>query len=75
MRECYVSFASVEDVHAFVSITTQQFFSVHVESGHMQTNGKSILSLCSMGLNRPLRVLYPADASGFLQAVKPYLVA
>ena len=41
----------------------------------MQTNGKSILSLCCMGFNRPLRVLYPADASNFLQAVEPYLVA
>lgn len=75
MRECFVSFASVEDVHRFVSITTQQFFSVHVENGQMQTNGKSIMSLCSMGLNRPLRVLYPAEAEGFLQAVSPYLVS
>ena len=75
LHECYVSFSSVNDVHDFVCIITQLLFPIRVERGQMQTNGRSVLGLCCMGLNCPLRVLYPEDAPGFLQAVKPYLVA
>ena len=74
MGECYVSFASIKDVNEFVSIATRQFFPLHVEDGQMQTDGKSIMSLCCMGLNRPLRVRYPLDQQEFLLAVGPYLV-
>ena len=75
MAECFVSFTSVKDVHDFVSIATRQFFPLHVENGQMQTDGKSIMSLCCMGLNRPIRVLYPVEEQAFLQAVEAYLVA
>ena len=75
MAECFVSFASVKDVHDFVSIATRQFFPLHVENGQMHTDGKSIMSLFCMGLNRPIRVLYPVEEQEFLQALRPYLVA
>lgn len=75
MHECYITFASPKDVHEFVSITTQQFYSVHVDNGEIYADGKSIMSLFCMGLNRRLHVLYPSDAPGFLQAVESYLVA
>ena len=77
MRECYVSFASALEVHEFVNIVTKQFFPVQVEHGSMKVNAKSIMSLCSMGFNRPLHVLFPeqADADAFLTAVSPYVVA
>jgi phosphotransferase system HPr-like phosphotransfer protein len=77
MRECYVSFASALEVYDFVSIATKQRFPIQVDRGNLTTNAKSIMSLCSMGFNRPLHVTIPAsaDADGFLAAVKAYLVA
>ena len=77
MREYYVSFASAREVHEFVTIATKQFFSIHVERENLRTDAKSIMGLFSMGLNRPLRVMISADAdaSHFLSAVQPYLVA
>ena len=77
MRECYVSFASALEVHDFVSIATKQLFPIRMEQGNLQTNAKSIMSLCSMGFNRPIHMLFPAaaDATAFLDAVKPYMVA
>jgi len=77
MRECYVSFASALEVHDFVNIATKQLFPIQVERDNMQANAKSIMSLCSMGFNRPLHVLLPeqADASEFLHAVEHYVVA
>ncbi len=77
MRECYVSFASALEVQDFVSIATKQQFFIQVERDNMRTNAKSILSMCSMGFNRPLHLILPesADTEGFLSAVKAYLVA
>ena len=77
MRECYVSFASALEVYDFVSIATGQGFPIKVECGNLKTDAKSIMSLCSMGFNRPLHVLMPpnVDIDGFLSAVKAYLVA
>ena len=77
MRECYVSFASAIEVHEFVSIATKQQFPIQVERDNLLTNAKSIMSVCSMGFNRPLHVLFPAaaDSSAFLKAVRPFVVA
>ena len=77
MCECYVSFASALEVHEFVSIATKQQFPIQVERDNLLTSAKSIMSLCSMGFNRPLHVLFPAaaDSAAFLTAVRPYVVA
>lgn len=77
MHECYVSFASALEVYDFVSIATKQQFRIQVERDNLKTDAKSIMSLCSMGFNRPLHVILPetADAESFLSAVKAYLVA
>lgn len=77
MSECYVSFASALEVYDFVSIATGQSFPIKVECAGLKTDAKSIMSLCSMGFNKPLHVLMPAnaDTDGFLTAVKAYLIA
>ena len=77
MRECYVSFASALEVHDFVSIATRQYFPIRVERDNLSTDAKSIMSLCSMGFNRPLHVLIPesADAFAFISEVSAYVVA
>ena len=78
MREYYVSFASAMEVHEFVTIATRQYFPIRVERENHCTDAKSIMSLFSMGLNRPLRVVISdaeADTTHFLSALRPYLVA
>ncbi|MBQ9967468.1 MAG: hypothetical protein IJO88_01940 [Oscillospiraceae bacterium] len=77
MRECYVSFASALEVYDFVSIATGQGFPIKVECAGLKTDAKSIMSLCSMGFNKPLHVLLPAnaDAEDFFSAVRAYIVA
>lgn len=78
MKEYYVSFSSAAEVHEFVSIATRQLFPVQVERNNQCSDAKSIMSLFSMGLNRPMRLVLPdtgADAAGFLSAVQPYLTA
>ncbi len=76
MGECFISFASVKDIQDFVSINTRKFFSVFVDNGQLHTDGRSLMILCCMGLNRPLKVRFPAaEAGDFLQAVKQYLIA
>ena len=78
MRECFVCFASAKDVMDFVSIATKHFFPIHVERGNLKTSATSIMSIFSMGLNRPLRVLVSDTGEGamhFLSQVQPYLVA
>jgi len=77
MHECFVSFSSASEVMAFVSIATKQFFPIHVEQGDLTTSATSIMSIFSMGLNRPLRVLVADAGEGaarFLSQVQPYLV-
>lgn len=76
MREYYVSFSSASEVHSFVSLATRQLFPVQVERDELCTDAKSIMSLFTMGLNRPLRLVLPeGDNAGFLSAVEPYLMA
>ena len=78
MHECFVSFATARDVMDFVTIATKQYFPIHVERDSMQTSATSIMSIFSMGLNRPLRVVVwdaGEGAARFLSQVKPYLVA
>ena len=77
MRECYVSFASVTEVHEFVTIATRHLFPIRVETENRSTDAKSIMGLFSMGLHRPLRVTTAdtgADAAHFFSALQPYLV-
>lgn len=78
MQEFFISFSSAAEVHEFVNIATKQRFPIRVERENQTADAKSIMSLFSMGLNRPLRLLVPeacADAAGFLSAVAPYLLA
>ena len=78
MRECYVRFTSADDVKNFVSIATKQYFPIHIERGDLKTSATAIMSIFSMGLNCPLRVVLSdagERAEAFLSQVQPYLVA
>ncbi len=77
MHDCYVSFASAADVKEFVEIAMKQYFPVHAEQDGLKTDAKSIMSLFSMGLNRPIHVVVgetDADTTNFLSQMAPFLV-
>lgn len=76
MRDCYVSFTSATDVREFVEIAMKQYFPIHAEQDGLQTDAKSIMSLFSMGLNRPIHVVVgetDADTSSFFAQVTRFL--
>ena len=63
MREFTVMFRSVKEIGEFVSIANRQSFSVQLLYGSTVLDASSILSLCCLGLNRPLTVCVPAARS------------
>lgn len=75
MQECYVLFESVSQIRDFVSIATKQKFEIRLEQDNMSTSATSIMSIFSMGLHRPIRVVVPnaqVDTAPFFQAVQSY---
>lgn len=75
MQECYVLFQNVSDIRDFVALATKQRFEIRVEQGNLRSSATSIMSIFSMGLNRPVHVLVAddkADAATFFQAVRVF---
>ena len=63
MREFTVMFRSVKEIGEFVSIANRQSFSVQLLYGSTVLDASSILSLCCLGLNRPLTAVNRARTS------------
>ena len=59
MRDCIVSFDSVAEIRDFVALATRQPFPVRVERNGHDASATAIMSIFSMGLNTPLRVVAP----------------
>lgn len=59
MRDCVVSFCSVAEIRDFVALATRQPCPVRVEHGGHGASATAIMSIFSMGLNTPLRVVAP----------------
>lgn len=75
MREFTVIFHSVKEIGEFVSIANRQTFSVQLLYGTTVLDAGSILSLCCLGLNRPLtvRVCDGAQSEAFCREIQPFL--
>ena len=76
VREFTVMFRSVKEIGEFVSIANRQSFSVQLLYGSTVLDASSILSLCCLGLNRPLtvRVCGGEQSEDFCRVIQPYLV-
>lgn len=77
MTEFYVSLHSVTDVKEFVAMASMLTVDVDVTSGRYTVDGKSILGLCSLELERPVKVqVYgeAADGQGFQANVERMVV-
>ncbi len=59
MRDCIVSFCSVAEIREFVALATRQPQPIRVERGSHGASATAIMSIFSMGLNTPLRVVAP----------------
>ncbi len=77
MTEFYVSLHSVMDVKEFVAMASALTVDVDVTSGRYTVDGKSILGLCSLALEHPVKVqVYgeAADGQGFRTSVEKMIV-
>ncbi len=76
MREFTVMFRSVQEIGDFVSLTNRQSFSVQLLYNGVVLDASSILSVCALGLNRPMIVRLRDDAQteSFCTAIQPYLL-
>ena len=76
MREFTVIFHSVKEIGEFVSIANHQPFSVQLLYGTTVLDASSILSLCCLGLNRPLtvRVCGGEQSETFCREIQPFVV-
>lgn len=74
MTEFYVKLQSIHDVKHFVTTASMMRADIDVISGRYTVDGKSILGLCSLDLDKPVLVrVYGEDADGaeFRGAVEP----
>ena len=77
MKEFTIQIHSVQDVQAFVALSTSRPFPVWVGNEHHQVSGKSFMELCCLDYSRPLRAI--ADCSdeefqSFLRDADRFLV-
>ena len=69
MREYTVQFHSVNELAQFATIANRQPFPVHFDYQGSRLDAKSILSLCALPLEAPVRVScerFLADIQSFL---------
>ena len=60
MREYTVQFHSVNELAQFATIANRQPFPVHFDYQGSRLDAKSILSLCALPLEAPVRVVLPS---------------
>ena len=61
MREYTVQFHSVNELAQFATIANRQPFPVHFDYQGSRLDAKSILSLCALPLEAPVRVVLPTS--------------
>ena len=54
MREFTIQIHSVQDVQAFVDLSTSRAFPVWVGNEHHQVNGKNFMEVCCLDFSHPL---------------------
>lgn len=65
MTEFYVKLQSIQDVKLFVTTASMLRADIDVVSGRYTVDGKSILGLCSLDLDKPVLVrVYGEEADG-----------
>ena len=75
MREYTVQFHSVNELAQFATIANRQPFHVYFDYKGSRLDAKSILSLCALPLEAPVRVVLPEQVSceRFLADIQSFL--
>lgn len=77
MTEFYAALHSMADVKQFVTAASLMPVDIDVISGRYTVDAKSILGLCSLDLEQPVKVrVYgeTADGSAFMENISPMIV-
>lgn len=61
MSEIYVKFRQVEDILGFVSTASKCDYAVDVSCGRFGADGKSLMGVMAIGLNKPVKVELQAE--------------
>ena len=74
MRDCYLSFSTVDEIREFVSLATRQSFPIEIEHGSHRASATAIMSLFCMGLHTPVHVVAPnvPESISFFTAIASY---
>ena len=75
VREFTIMFHSVNEIAQFATIANRQPFPVHFNYKDSRLDAKSILSLCALPLEAPVRVVLPEQVSceRFLADIQSFL--
>lgn len=74
MLEKYVKLNSIDEVKAFVEITSSKDYEITLESDKFIVNAKSIMGVLSLDLTKPLKIKADCKASGeLMHQLKPFL--
>lgn len=73
MNEMYVKFRQVEDIVHFVSAASKCSYPVDVSCGRFGADGKSLMGVMAIGLDKKVRVRMQTEESDQLRnELKPY---
>lgn len=61
MSETYVKFERVEDILNFVSAASRCTYAVDLSCGRFGADGKSLMGVMAIGLDKPVRVEVQAE--------------
>lgn len=67
MSEMFVKFRHVEDIVHFVSVTSKCSYPVDVSCGRFGADGKSLMGVLAIGLDKKVRVQIQSDESDRLK--------
>ncbi len=77
MKELQIVFESIRAIEQFVQIATRYPGDIHVAEGHRILDGKAIMGLLSLGLNRKLQLSYAGNEVEFnelSQQINDYVI-
>lgn len=77
MKELHIVFESIQDIEQFVQIATRYPGDIQVTEGQRILDGKAIMGLLSLGLNRKLKLSYIGDEvefDKFSKQINDYLI-
>ncbi len=74
MYRAMISLSGVEDVKKFVNIANSYDCDIFIISGHYKIDAKSIMSIFSLDLTKPVELVIENCSESLENDIKPYIV-